>query len=158
MNPPRHWSLNRPPGMPGAAPRALSAAAKLNAARPPSLAATRVNKRILPYQPGATRGREPFADALLCVRNRDDPEQQQRLVTVAWVGEQRALARPAEPFVDQKMAVTLRYGELPRVAAARRAGRRWGPVARVSRMTRRQARQAGLDVLWSIKHDHPQTC
>jgi hypothetical protein len=97
VNPPRHWSLNHHPGMPVAAPRATSAAVKLNEANPPSPAATRVNKRILPHSPGAKRLREPFGDALLCGRYWDDPEQQQRLVAVAWVVDPRALPRTWSP-------------------------------------------------------------
>jgi hypothetical protein len=99
----------------------------------------------LPIQPGAKRWREPFGDARLCVLYRDDPEQQQRLVTVALAVDQRALPRPAELFVDQNMAATLRYGQHQWVAAAKRAGGRRGPVARVRRMTLPEARQAGLD-------------
>jgi hypothetical protein len=119
--------------------------AKLNAAQPPSLAATRVNKRTLPHQPAAKLGGEPFGDALLCGRYWADPEQQQRLVAVALVVDQRAVPRPAEPFLDQNVAAVIRYGEHSWVAAAKRAGGRWDPVARVWRRTLRQARQAGLD-------------
>jgi hypothetical protein len=146
VNPPRHWSPKRRTGVPGAALRAVPPSVKVHAAaQAGSLAATRVNQRILPHQPGAKRWQEPFGSAPLCVRYRDDPDQQQRLVTVEWVVDQRALPQSAAHFLDQSAAVSIRYGEDKWVAAAKPAGVRWDPDDRVWRMTLRQARQAGLD-------------
>jgi hypothetical protein len=146
VNSPRTWPLNRRAGMAHALPRAVPQTVKVHAAQAPSqLAATRVNKRILPHQPGAKRWREQFGAALLCVRYRDDPDQQQRFVTVELVVDQRAMPQSAEPFLDQNVAVNIRYGEDKLVAAAKQIGGRWDPAARVWRMTLRQAQQAGLD-------------
>lgn len=147
MNPPDTWPLNRRGGMAGALPRSVPQTVKVHAAQALSqLAATRVNKRILPHQPGAKRWREPFSAALLCVRYQVDPDKQQRLVTVELVVDQRTMPRSAEPFLDQNVAVNIRYGEDKLVAAAKQTGGRWDPEARAWRMTWRRAQQAGLDI------------
>jgi hypothetical protein len=123
VNPPRTWPLNRRGGMAGALPRSVAQTVKVHAAQALSqLAATRMNKRILPHQPGATRRREHFGAALRCFPCRDDPDRQQRSITSALVVDQRDIPQLAELFLDREVASALPYGEVKLVDPSKRAG------------------------------------
>lgn len=60
-----------------------------------------VRKKIAPQQPGAGRWAERFGQHLVCVRYRDDPDRQRRVVTVELLVDERPLrsapVRPRRP-------------------------------------------------------------
>lgn len=113
-----------------------------------------VAKTLSPTQPGAIKLARRYGDALICVRYRRDTEGRQRITTVELVVERvdivdddRAARRPdgRRKHGDDIVGVRIRIDELELRSAARRCGATWDRNAHLWRMTRRNAKQLGLN-------------
>jgi hypothetical protein len=90
----------------------------LTAMRPPEppadtapLLRSQIVKKIQPHQNGAHRLSERFADRLVCVRYRTDPDSGRRFTTVEILVEERAATAPAPAARPTHQLIRIGYGE-----------------------------------------------
>jgi len=102
----RVWRGNggRLPGLPATRPPEPPADAA-------SLLRSQIVKKILPHQNGARRLSERFADRLVCVRYRTDPESGRRFTTVEILVEERTPAAPAPASHPTHQLIRIGWGE-----------------------------------------------
>lgn len=104
----------------------------LPAARPPEPSAdaapllrSQIVKKILPHQNGALRLSERFADRLVCVRYRTDPESGRRFTTVEILVEERTRTTPVPPSRPTHQLIRIGWGEGELREAVKAQGGMW---------------------------------
>jgi len=97
-----------------------------------------VTKKMAPGQPGTKRWAVQYGDKLLCVRYRQDPQRDERIVTVELEVDRAPLR--ARRLESDEVAVPIDWQETALRIQAREEGARWDSRQRVWRMSRAQAR------------------
>lgn len=107
----------------------LSGLPAARAPEPPADAApllrSQIVKKILPHQNGALRLSARFADRLVCVRYRTDPESGRRFTTVEILVEERAPTTPVPLSRPTHQLIRIGFGEGDLREAVKAQGGQW---------------------------------
>lgn len=103
------------------------------------IAGTSIVKRLAPGSPGTRRLLERFGDALVCVRYRHDPKDNQRFTTVELVVE----SRPGKP--EKLVWLRVGYGETALRQQVKLAGGIWNVERALWQLPLRNAKALGLE-------------
>ncbi len=86
---------------------------------------SQIVKKIQPHQNGARRLSERFADRLVCVRYRTDPDSGRRFTTVEILVEERTPAAPAPALHPAHQLIRIGWGEGELREAVKARGGMW---------------------------------
>jgi hypothetical protein len=105
--------------------------------------ASRVTKKLGPYQPGAVKLSRRYGDALVCVRYRQDVQGRYRYTTVELIVDQ-APVQPARRSAATPVALRIDATAADLKGALRDAGAVWDPTLRAWRLPYGQAKRLNL--------------
>ncbi len=102
-------------------------------------------KSLQPGQNGTKKFADLYGERLLCVRYREDSEQNRRVTTVELIVDERPLkATPQKISADAMVFLRIQFGEIDKGKAVRAAGGIWDGERTLWRIAYQQVETLGL--------------